>query len=101
LFFRGENRETFGLCREYEKILSMRRYTARIAMGHICELLSRPKVSLRSLILRGTLGLNKLRGSARKIHTALREKSIRLCENNLCGSARIDRSACRIIARFL
>jgi len=73
LAFRGENRETFGLCREYEEILSMRRYTARIAMGHLCELLPRPKVSLRSLILRGTLRLNKLCGSARIIYAALRE----------------------------
>ena len=31
----------------------MRRYTTRIVMGHFCELLSRPKVSLRSLILSG------------------------------------------------
>ena len=43
----------------------MRRYTAKIVMGLLCELLSRPKVSLRSLILRGTLRLNKLCGSAR------------------------------------
>ena len=52
----------------------MWRYTARIVMVHLCELLSRPKVSQRSLILSGNY--------------SAAQYTRRLCEKTLCGFAR-------------
>ena len=59
------------------------RYTARIVTVNLCELLSRPKVSQRSLILSGNYS------------AALRENSLRLCERRTTVAGYFSRQAAK------
>ena len=73
---------------EYEE--RMRRYTARTVLVHLCELLLRPKVSLRSLILRSNNSVAQLsRRLGEKIYTPLWESTC-LIARVLLGCGRID-----------
>ena len=82
--FDGDLRSIWSIQGAYERrTRSIQGDGARTVLVHLCELLPRPKVSPHSLILRGNNSaaqlsprLNKLCGSARKIHTTLREKNL-------------------------